>query len=85
MKILFMVMCYLMCGIACMAACIRLGFAPTLVADSSEHSAFSLACLLAWPLIVLIGAVMAVIWICRHVFGRFSMGLVKLIDREGTT
>jgi hypothetical protein len=68
-----------------MVACIRFGIGPDLGEDLIEHSAFSLACLLLWPLIVLIGIVLAVIFMGRHIFGRLSVGLVKLVSREETT
>lgn len=85
MEVLSMVMCWLVCGITCMVTCLRFGIAPGLCADLTEHSAFSLACLLLWPLLVVIGVVVVVIFMTRHVLGRFSMGLAKLVIREETT
>lgn len=85
MEILFMTACWPICGIVCMVACLRLGVGPGLNEDLTEHSAFSLACLLLWPLIVLRGALLAFIFITRHVFGRLSVSLAKLVSRGETT
>ena len=84
-EILFMAAFWPICGITCMVACLRFGIGPGLNEDLTEHSAFSLACLLLWPLIVLLGALLAFIFITRHVFGWLSVGLAKLVSREETT
>lgn len=84
-EILFMVMCWLMCGVTCMVACFRFGFGPNPHADLAEYSAFALACLLLWPLLVVIAGIMVAIFMSSHVLGRLTRGLGNLVRQEETT
>lgn len=85
MEILFIAVCWLTCGLACMVTCLRLRFGPDLDDDLTDHSAFSLSCLLLWPLLVLIGIVLVAIFTGSHIFGWLSVGLARMVSREETT